>query len=343
MPLRLIEMVIPESRRSELEQLLKDQPVLSLWSDTLSEERILVKVLLSAENTEGVLDLLEKRFSMLEGFRAIILPVQASIPRPEPEEGPPEKPGLPKVKEAGTATGRMYREEVYSGIVDAIKFSKVMIVLVLLSSLVAAIGILYGNLPVIIGAMVIAPLLGPNVALSFATTLGDTNLARRALKANAVGILSALILPIILGLLLSSSINPDISEIKKRTSVGWGDIAIALVAGTVGGLAFTTGISTALVGVMVAVAILPPIVTSGLLIGAGYVSAALGSLLLLVTNLICVNLAGVLTFLAQGIQPKTWWEATKAKKATRQAILLWTLLLIALMVVIYLSRRPSIH
>ena len=78
----------------------------------------------------------------------------------------------------------------------------------------------------------------------------------------------------------------------------------------------------------------------GLLLGAGYVSAALGSLLLLVTNLICVNLAGVITFLAQGIQPTTWWEADKAKRATRRAIFFWTFLFITLVLVILISQNP---
>jgi uncharacterized membrane protein len=66
---------------------------------------------------------------------------------------------------------------------------------------------------------------------------------------------------------------------------------------------------------------------------------ALGAMLLLLTNLICVNLAGVVTFLARGIRPLTWWEANRAKKATRQAIAIWTILLTILAVVILLSQR----
>jgi hypothetical protein len=53
---------------------------------------------------------------------------------------------------------------------------------------------------------------------------------------------------------------------------------------------------------------------------------------------ICVNLAGVVTFIVQGIQPTTWWEATKARRATRLAVLLWVILLAILVAVIVLSR-----
>ena len=103
-------------------------------------------------------------------------------------------------------------------------------------------------------------------------------------------------------------------------------------------LAFTTGVPTTLVGVMVAVALLPPLVTFGLLFGAGFWKDAWGALLLLLTNLVCINLAGVATFLVQGVRPLTWWETNKAKKATALAITLWAILLTALVLLIVLPR-----
>ncbi len=117
-----------------------------------------------------------------------------------------------------------------------------------------------------------------------------------------------------------------------------GDVLLALAAGSAAALSFTTGVLSALIGVMVAVALLPPLVTLGMLVGVGRWDMALGALLLLLTNLICINLAGVVTFLARGIRPLTWWEERKAKKATRQAIAIWTFLLILLVMVILLSR-----
>jgi uncharacterized membrane protein len=66
---------------------------------------------------------------------------------------------------------------------------------------------------------------------------------------------------------------------------------------------------------------------------------SVGALLLLLTNIICINLAGVVTFLLRGIRPLTWWEADKAKRATNTAIVLWVLSLMALVVVIALSQK----
>lgn len=208
--------------------------------------------------------------------------------------------------------------------------------MVLLSAIVATIGVLRDNLAVVIGAMVIAPLLGPNVALSLATTLGDGDLASTALKANAVGIALALALSFGVGLILD--VDPTIHEIASRTKVGLSDIVLALAAGGAGSLAFTSGVPSALVGVMVAVALLPPLVTLGLLLGSNFLRPAGGALLLFLTNFIAINLSGVICFLLQGVSPQNWWDADKAKRAVRKAIILWFALLFTLVAIIVLSQ-----
>ncbi|HAT2140623.1 TPA: DUF389 domain-containing protein, partial [Legionella pneumophila] len=100
---------------------------------------------------------------------------------------------------------------------------------------------------------------------------------------------------------------------------------------------FTTGVSAALIGVMVSVALLPPLlVACGLLLGAGYGVLALGALYLFLMNFVCVNLSGVAMFLVQGIRPLSWWERGRAKKATLIAIGLWSITLASLIILILL-------
>jgi uncharacterized membrane protein len=108
-----------------------------------------------------------------------------------------------------------------------------------------------------------------------------------------------------------------------------------LASGAAGALSFTSAAPAVLIGVAVAVALMPPLVVFGLLLGAGDYSLALGALLLFLANLICVNLAGVVTFLSQGIEPRTWWEAKNAKEATVIAIVGWILLLAMLIIVVF--------
>ena len=139
-------------------------------------------------------------------------------------------------------------------------------------------------------------------------------------------------------MMLVVAFDPFGSEIVTRTHVSLGDIVLALASGAAGALAFTSGLPSALIGVMVAVALLPPLVTCGLLLGAGHGAMATGAMLLFITNLICINLSGVATFLLHGIRPLTWWEADRAKRATRNAIVIWVLLLSALVFLILFTR-----
>lgn len=321
-----------------MDQALQEMKLLNIWKERFARDVSHIKILLDAEESEAVIDLLEKHIARLEDHRIIILPVEAAIPRPpEPEEEPvAEIDADQPEKKPETRTPRISREELYADINETIKLSKIYIVMVILSSIVAAIGIIQNNIAVIIGAMVIAPLLGPNVAMSLATTLADVDLTRRAVKTNVVGILTALALAAAIGYTLN--VDPNIPEILSRTKVELGDVVLALAAGSAAALSFTTGLPGALIGVMVAVALLPPLVVFGILLGTGNWELAYGALLLLLTNLISINLAGVMTFLAQGIRPRKYWDADRAKAATKLAITTWTILLLILVAAILLSR-----
>jgi len=198
-------------------------------------------------------------------------------------------------------------------------------------------GSIFGNYRAgIIGAMVIAPLLGPNVAKSLATTLGDFTLPRRAVVANITGIAAAFVCAVAVGLLFH--VDATVPTIASRTTVGPADIILALAAGSAGTLAFTQGLSGAVIGVMVAVALMPPLVVCGMMVREGDISSAFGTFLLTTANLICINLAGVSTFLAQGVRPRSWWEAERAKKATWRAMSVWIVLLAVLLVILWLNR-----
>jgi uncharacterized hydrophobic protein (TIGR00341 family) len=208
--------------------------------------------------------------------------------------------------------------------------------MVVLSTIVAAVGLYYNSVVIIIGAMVIAPLLGPNMALSLGTTLGDLTLLRQASLTALAGIATTMVLAVIIGVGLQ--MNPETPEVATRAGVGLGDVAVALASGCAGALAFTSGVSATLIGVMVAVALLPPLVTFGLLLGGGHTALAMGALSLFMMNLICINLAGVTTFLVQGMRPTTWWEKDRATRASRIALGLWAALLAALGGMIWVLR-----
>lgn len=344
--LRLIEMIIPESGLKDLKEVLKDQRPINLWVQPLTEiwiypegdeeaklveNSVMIKVLLHEENTEKLLDTLEQKFSQSKGFRINLISLAASVP-------------LPQALEASQAEGaedvanneRISRQELYSSIENSASVSKVYLALIVFSSIVAAIGLLGDNPVIIIGAMVIAPLLGPIMALSLAITIADRPLARNALKAGLIGL--ALILGISAALGYFFSADPTNSEITSRLKVNLVDIALALASGGAGAIALTSGASGTLVGVAISASLLPPLVIFGLMLGSGNIYLAQGTLMLFLVNLICINLAGTAIFLSQGIKPSTWWEAKRARKETTIAILIWLVLLTALALIIQVSR-----
>jgi uncharacterized hydrophobic protein (TIGR00341 family) len=335
MALRLLQVFLPDGPQADLESILEHHDVIGTWPDARGGARRVLCLLVQAEEAEPIMDRLDQAFGGREGFRVVLSATEAVAPRPEP---PPEAPpvGPTATPPPQPTFGRVSREELFTRVSDDLDVNRVYIGLALLSSIVAAVGVMRDDVAVIIGAMVIAPLLGPNVAMALATTLGDMTLLRRAVTTNLVGVATGLGVAIALGLALG--VDPMVPAIASRTHVGFGDLALALAAGSAGTLAFTRGLSGAVIGVMVAVALMPPLVVCGLLLGAGYLDRALSALLLVAANVICINLAGVAMFLAQGVRPRRWWEEDRARRARRLAIAIWAGLLVALALILYVRR-----
>lgn len=348
MALRLVEIRLPADAEEDYRSIVEEhspreawkEPGLEVATGDEGEEMKLLRfnIVLEAEEAEPLLDDLEKSFASREGFRMLLLPVEASIPRPEPEEeegdeDEPTEPGAEGEEEEDEgATHRVSREELYEDLSDGASLNSVYVVMIALSAVVCAFGLLTGDVAVIIGAMVIAPLLGPLTSISLATTLADVDLALRSVRTAAVGLATAFVLSVLMGAIFP--VDPGMSQIAYRSQVGLANLGLALAAGAAGTLAFTGGVAEAVIGVMVAVALVPPLVTAGLLVGAGYTGQAVGATVLTFTNLIGVNLAGVATFVLQGVRPNRWWEARRAKRATAWALAIWTIMLLALAAVI---------
>ncbi len=335
MPLRQIEIVIPKNRHEAFRNLLSDNSVVHYWQGSSENSGFMLKVLVDAVDTELFLDKAEQLFSKDEDYRLVMLSVDATLPRIEekPKELQ-EKSSTPDRPADKPLTGvRVSREELYSDISDAVELSRVYIALVILSTIVAALGIIRDNTAVVIGAMVIAPLLGPNVGLALSTTLADKKLGIKSMKTNLAGLFTAFSISILLGMFMT--VDASVYEISSRTEVHLSDISLALASGAAGVLAYTVGMSTAVIGVMVAVALLPPLVVAGLLLGDMQFGLALFAMLLLLTNVICVNLAGISTFILQGVRPRTWYDTQKAKKSTKIMLRLWIIVVMILAVIIY--------
>src|SRR5690606_8016639 len=134
----------------------------------------------------------------------------------------------------------------------------------------------------------------------------------------------------------------DAPELLSRTKVGYDGIALALASGAAAVLSLVAGVSSALVGVMVAVALMPPAVAIGIMLGAGNPEGALGAAVLLGVHVVCVNLAAQSVFVAKGIRLRTWWEQKASAASLRINFAMWMVLLAALVGAITWRKVPLV-
>jgi hypothetical protein len=119
--LRLIEIIAPENKQQEIHDMLDKQPCLGCWDEHLSEKRVRINLLVEAENVEKSLDILNRRFKSVEGFRTILLDVEATLPRPEEPEKTETAQSGTKAKQKPKQ--RISREELYTDVLDSTRLS----------------------------------------------------------------------------------------------------------------------------------------------------------------------------------------------------------------------------
>lgn len=320
--MKLVEVIADSGSADTIQAIAEKHKAYNFRMGAMSEDgQQAMRLLVTDDRVQRVLDALQNVLGAQSYARILVIPLEAVLPRPEQD------------RQIKTPSATAAREALYLTVEKDVRLDTNFLVLVVLSTVVAAIGLIENNVAVVIGAMVIAPLLGPNLALGFGTALGDVALMRKSLKTTAVGLGLALVLSIGIGAIAP---NGDSSpELMARTLAGWDSVALALASGAAAALSLTTGLSSVLVGVMVAVALLPPTVTAGIMLSQGQFDLATGAGVLLAVNLVCVNLASKLVFLVKGIKPRTWWEKEKAQRAMTLYILIWLATLFLLMTAIY--------
>lgn len=174
--------------------------------------------------------------------------------------------------------------------------------LTILSTVLAGLGILRDSPAVVIGAMVVAPLMTPLVAAGLALAQGNLMLFRRALAAALTGIAAGLAAAFVLGLAFGGGPPPD--ELVARGEPGPLDFGIAIFSGVAGAWAVARpDVLGALVGVAIAVALVPPIAATGLSLAAGPTWVAGGAAVLFLTNLVAIVLGAAAVFRLVGIRP----------------------------------------
>lgn len=186
------------------------------------------------------------------------------------------------------------------------------IVMLLLSGGVATLGLSQDSAATVIGSMIIAPLGAPIVGLGGAVALAWPRESMRMLAVIVAGAASIVGAAILIGLFLPDA-TPN-GQILARTSPDLRDLGVAVLAGAAGAYTQTRPkLSNSLVGVAIAVALVPPLATGGLMIEEGRWALARGAFTLFSANLLGITLAVAVVLLVTGFVPLPHLRATTGR------------------------------
>jgi uncharacterized hydrophobic protein (TIGR00271 family) len=213
--------------------------------------------------------------------------------------------------------------------------------LLTLANLIALCGLLANSVPVIIGAMLISPLMGPILSFGFGFITGDTTVLRQAVR--KIGYSVVLTLGVAALATYASPLQSATTEILSRTKPNLFDLLVAIFAGTAGAGALCTkrSVLTIVPGVAIATAVIPPLSVSGYGLGTGQWPIFWGGFFLFFTNFVAITIVTCLVFLAYGFRPGEGIGVAPRAIRNRMIVLAAVLLVISVPLVITLRRSMN--
>ncbi|GAB3061442.1 TIGR00341 family protein [Virgibacillus ainsalahensis] len=322
MTLQLLEIYAPQDFL-DIENIKDGFPVVSYWVSEESKERRLTRILVETNDSEEILDYLEQLSGDNDAYQVMLLPVRTYLPRNEEED---------EQKNEEKDLERASRHELYTAVEKSGQMSVSYIWFIIFSSLVATVGIIKSSPAIVIGAMVIAPIIGPVTAVSFASILGDFKLMRSSMLTSLYGIGIPIVIAALFGFFFEPPVYSD--EFLSRTDIQLIDVVVALASGAAGALSFVKRNEGALVGVMVSVALLPPAVVFGMILGTGELGEVVIPFILLMVNINSILLSAVVVFWLSGIKPANWQDLQKAHISRKLSLLFISIITIVLITAI---------
>jgi len=341
--MRRVEVTTPADKRDAVAEILDEAEVdYSVVKETSGRDYSHVFTFpVETGDVEGILDdirnvgigsdgqghvvVTEVQAIVSEGFREEDEEEEESEVRAGSEEDEEEEE-----EEEGSGSQRIARDELRATARDLSQSTRNYIIFTVVSAVVATAGLLQNSAAVVVGSMVIAPLIGPAMAASVGTVINDKELFRDGVTAQFLGVALSVGAAAVFALAARAVIAPEldllfVEQIAGRVNPGLLALGVALGAGVAGALSLTSGASAALVGVMIAVALIPPAATVGLGIAYLRPAVAVSAFVLTLVNLLCISLSSLVTLWLKGYRPEKWYKERYAWRATVQRVGLLTL------------------
>jgi len=210
---------------------------------------------------------------------------------------------MKKLKEfLAVKTVMVNHQAVIRDVSAGVESSWIYYLMLLMSGLIALLGLLINSVAVVIGAMLISPLMGPIISSGLALSIGDLQLAKKAFRTIAISVGLTILLTAFVTLL--SPLKEPTAEILARVRPNIYDLFIAVLSGIVGAVALCTKRNYLITatGVAVATAVIPPLSVAGYGFGTGQTILAMGGFLLFFTNCVAIVLTSDLVFFIMGFR-----------------------------------------
>ena len=205
------------------------------------------------------------------------------------------------------------------------------VMLMVLASSIAALGVMADSTAVVIGAMLVAPLMTPLLASSLALVSGWPKRLINSVLIALLGIIISISIGILMGLLIPSNESAlNNSQIASRVNPSMVDLLIAVFAGAAGAYATSRkDVSDSVPGVAIAISLVPPLTVVGISLSSGNWSESVGALLLFTTNMLAIIFAGGFMFVISMVVEKK--NLARSRKYMQSIV---AFLVVAIMVVV---------
>ena len=207
------------------------------------------------------------------------------------------------------------------------KLTSSFMILLILSTMIATLGLFINSSSVVIGAMLLAPLMQPIVSLSMGVLRQDSDLEFTGAKTIFWGVLAVLLTAALISLF--TPIERLTTEMGGRLSPTILDLFVAIASGAAAAYAKSNEkIIGSLAGVAIAVALVPPLAVAGIGLGWGDWHMFSMSFLLFITNLVGIVLAAAFMFMILGFSPL---------RIARKGIMIWMSIVALVAIPLYSS------
>ena len=189
----------------------------------------------------------------------------------------------------------------------------------ILATVIACYGLLENSPAVVIGAMLIAMLLGPISGIALGLVDGNDPLVRQAFVSLLAG--AAVVYGTALMFGLSHAAFPLTAAVYARTAPNLMDLMIALCGGAAGAYAIASPrLNGAVVGVAIATALVPPLASSAICLARGEFRLSGGALLLAFANIVGIQVASSLVMWLSGYLGRNAVHGTSGRLMKRSLV-----------------------